>query len=194
MDFNAINASKLSRFQAEIDKLADSEIAELSSKVQQQSGQAEQLHIKYEIHKEAAKIRAERNAAETRIKKELSRCESDAERKVLSHRKSLIDGFFSELGEELRRFADSDRYEGYLRNALSKAEKELGKGFTVLAAERDVQKLKQLTENEVRADNSIAIGGICAMNEQKGLFVDYSLDMRLSQEREGFVSKRELML
>lgn len=197
MDLNtisAINASKLVRFQSEIDKQAEAEIERLTAKVRQQSGESEKLRAKYEAHKEQAKIRSERNAAETRIKKEISRCESEIERTALSHRKKLIDGFFEELREELCVFAASDKYNAYLHNALQKAEAELGKDFVVLVRKIDVDKLKNITNNEVRIDNTITIGGIYAMNEKKGLFVDFSLDNAVKEEKKAFVSKKELRL
>ncbi len=194
MDLNAINASKIGRFQVAVDDQADKEIAELTARIRERKSAAGKARAQFEGREQLAKIRAERNAAETRIKKEISRCDFEIERAVLSHRKELIDSFFEELGDELRGFAASDKYEAHLKKSLDQAEKALGKDFVVLAKPDDVEKLKGLTSNEVRADNAISIGGICAMNEEKGLFADFSLDSAIDEEKEAFVSKKELKL
>ncbi len=194
MDLNAINASKISRFQAAVDDQADKEIAEQIALIRERKSAAGKARAQFEGREKLAKIRAERNAAETKIKKELSRCDFEIERAVLSHRKELIDGFFEELGDELRGFAASDKYEAHLKKSLEKAEDALGKSFVVLVKPDDVDKVKKLTANEVRADNTISIGGICAMNKEKGLFEDFSLDSALDEEKEAFVNKKELKL
>jgi len=194
MDLNAINASKIGRFQAAVDGQADKEIAEQIALIRERKSAAGKARAQFEGREQLAKIRAERNAAETKIKKELSRCDFEIERAVLSHRKELIDGFFEELGEELCRFAASDKYEAHLKKLLGKAVESLGNSFVVLVKSDDVDKVKKLTSNDVRADNTISIGGICAMNEEKGLFADFSLDSALSEEKEAFVSKKELKL
>lgn len=194
MDFNAISASKIGRFQAAVDEQADKEIAELTARIRERKNAAGMARAQFERREELAKIRADRNAAETRIKKEMSRCDFEIERAVLSHRKELIDGFFEELRGELSEFAASDKYDAHLKKSLDQAEKALGKNFVVLVKPGDVERLKGLTSNEVRADNAIGIGGICAMNEEKGLFADLSLDSALDEEKEAFVSKKELKL
>ena len=194
MDLNAINASKISRFQAAVDEQAEKEIAERVAQIRERRSAAGKVRAQAKNREELAAIRAERNAAETRIKKELSRCDFEIERAVLSHRKELIDGFFEELKSELVAFAKSDKYEAYLRSSLEKAEQALGGEFIVLAKAADIDKVKALTKNEVRPDVNIDIGGICAMNEEKGLFADFSLDSALDEEREAFVSKKELTI
>ena len=194
MDLNAINASKVSRFQAAVDEMADKEIAQRVEQIRERKSAAGKVRAQSEDREELAKIRAERNAAETRIKKELSRCDFEIERAVLSHRKELIDSFFEELKAELCEFAGSDKYEAFLKKSLEKAEKSMGSGFVVLVKAADIDKVKVLTRNEVRADAEITIGGICVMNEEKGLFNDFSLDSALDEEKEAFVSKKELKL
>ncbi len=194
MDLNAINASKLSRFQAAVDEQAEKEIAQRVAQIRERKSAEGKVRAQAEDREELAKIRAEHNADETRIKKELSRCDFEIERAVLSHRKELIDSFFEELKAELCEFANSDKYGTYLKKSLEKAEKALGSDFVVLVKATDTDKVKALTKNEVRADPDIVIGGICVMNEEKGMFDDFSLDSALSEEKEAFVSKKELKL
>lgn len=194
MDFNAINASKLGRFKAAIEKQAEEEAKRLTMELRAKDEEVSKVRAGYELHKESAKIRAERNAAEIRIKKEISRCESEIERAALSHRKELIDGFFEELREELQRFTESGEYDKYIKKSLDKAADELGSDFVVLARQCDLDRVKRVTNAEVRVDHTIIIGGICAMSQSKGLFADYSFDNSLKEEKQAFVSRKELML
>lgn len=194
MDFNAINASKLGRFKAAIEKQAEEEAQRLTGELRAKDEEVSKVRAGYELHKESAKIRAERNAAEIRIKKEISRCESEIERAALSHRKELIDGFFEELREELQRFTESGEYDKYIKKSLDKAAEELGSDFVVLARQCDLDRVKRVTNAEVRVDHTIIIGGICAMSQSKGLFADYSFDNSLKEEKQAFVSRKELML
>lgn len=194
MDFNAINASKLGRFQAAIEKQAEEEAKRLTTELRAKDEEVSKVRAGYELHKESAKIRAERNAAEIRIKKDISRCESEIERAALSRRKELIDSFFEELHQELQRFTQSDGYDRYIEKSLKKAAEELGSDFVVLARQCDLERVKRITDAEVRIDHTITIGGICAMSESKSLFADYSFDNSLKEEKQAFVSRKELML
>ncbi|MDE6726936.1 MAG: hypothetical protein K2J80_03225, partial [Oscillospiraceae bacterium] len=102
--------------------------------------------------------------------------------------------FFEELRGELAEFAKSAKYADYLKRLLKKAESELGEKCVILAAAKDVEAVKKLTAHEVQADGAITLGGICALDKEKGLFADYTLDSALNNERESFTDKPELRL
>lgn len=190
----AMYADKVEMFRAAVDKQADEEIARGAKEIRARKTAAGKARQEHELAEALAQVRTERNAAETRFKKELSRCEFEATKAVRAHRRELIDSFFEEIRGELSEFAGSAKYEGYLKNALSKAEAELGAGCVILAAAKDVDAVKKLTAHEVRVDNSIMLGGICAVDEAKGLFADHTLDSALAGEREAFTDKPELRL
>lgn len=185
---------KKEMFRAVINKQADEEIAELTASMRAKKNAAGMAKAELAVREELASIHAERNAAETRFKKEMSRCDFETARAVRVHRKELIDGFFEEIRDDLVEFTKSSKYDGYLWNSLKKAEQYLGKGCVILAAVKDVSRLEGLTQSEVRADNSIRIGGIRAMDEKRGLFVDYSMDKALEDEMEAFSDRTELRL
>lgn len=185
---------KKEMFRAAINKQADEEIAELTASMRAKKNAAGKAKAELAVREELASIHAEKNAAETRFKKEMSRCDFETARAVRVHRKELIDGFFEEIRQDLVEFTRSSKYDGYLWNLLKKAEAELGKGCVILAAVKDVSRLEGLTQSEVRADNSIQIGGICAMDEKRGVFVDYSMDKALEDEMEAFSNRTELRL
>ncbi len=193
MNMNVIS-EKRDMFRAAIDKQAEDEISELTAKIRAKKNAAGKAKAELAVREELAGIHADRNAAEAKFKKEMSRCDFETARAVRVHRKELIDGFFEEIRSELSEFAKSDKYDGYLWNSLKKAEEVFGKDCVILASTRDVPRVEALTKNEVRADNSIKLGGICAMDEKKGLFVDLSMDNALEDEMEQFSKKAELRL
>ena len=193
MNMNVIS-EKREMFRAAIDKQADDEISELTAKIRAKKNAAGKAKAELAVREELAGIHAEQNAAEAKFKKEMSRCDFETARAVRVHRKELIDGFFDEIRSELTEFAKSDKYDGYLWNSLKKAEEAFGKDCVILAAVKDIPRVEALTKNEVRADNPIKLGGICAMGEKRGLFVDLSMDNALEDEMEQFSKKAELRL
>lgn len=190
----SIITDKTELFRAAIDKQADDEIAELTAKIRAKKNAAGKAKAELAVREELASIHAEQNAAEARFKKEMSRCDFETARAVRVHRKELIEGFFEEIRADLMEFTKSAKYDGYLWNSLKKAEEAFGRDCVILAAVKDVSRVEGLTKLEVRADNSISIGGICAMNEKKGLFADLSIDKALEDEIEAFSKRAELRL
>ena len=194
MDKEAIFAEKAEKFRAAINKQADDEIARSVEEIRAKKSAAGKARQEHETAEALAKVRAERSAHEMRFKKEISRCEFETTKAVRTHRKELIDGFFEEIRGELAEYAKSKKYDDYIKRSLSKAERELGGKLVVFAAERDLETVKKWTVHEVRVDNKIMLGGITAMDEEKGLYADYTLDSALEQEREAFTDKPELRL
>lgn len=194
MDFEVEYAEKAEMFRTAIDKQADEEIARNTSEIREKKSAAGKAKAERAAAEALAEVRAERGASEMRFKKELSRCEFETTKAVRAHRKEIIDGLFEEIRRELAKYSESEAYDGYLKRALSKAEGELGGDITILAAPKDVDRVKKLTKHEVRADGNIALGGISALCRDKGLFADYTLDSALADEREAFTDKEELRL
>ena len=194
MDLDAMYAEKAEMFRAAIDKQADEEIARGAKEIRARKSAAGKARSEHELAEALAQVRAERGAAEMKFKKEFSRCEFETTKAVRAHRKKIIDDFFEELRGELAEFAKSAKYADYLKRLLKKAESELGEKCVILAAAKDVEAVKKLTAHEVQADGAITLGGICALDKEKGLFADYTLDSALNNERESFTDKPELRL
>ena len=194
MDLEAMYAEKAEMFRAAIDKQADEEIARSAKEIRAKRTAADKAKAERALAEEMAKVRAERSAHEMKFKKEISRCEFETTKAVRAYRKKLIDDFFEEIRGELEKFAKSEKYEDYLKRSIAKAEKELGAEFVLLAAAKDVEKVKALTKREVRAERSILLGGVGALDEKKGLYADYTLDSALGDEKEAFTDKEELRL
>ena len=191
---HALNESKLEMFRTVIEREADDEIESVIRKIREKRNAAGRVRAELAVREALAQIRAEQSAAESRFKKELSRCDFEIERAVRIHRKELIEAFFEEIERDLQGFAESSDYDGYLKNSIKKAEAELGGDCVILARPADVNKLAKLTKLDVRERRSIMLGGICAVNEERGLFSDYTLDKALEDEKNAFSSHSELRL
>lgn len=193
MDLNELNASKLDSFRAAINKEADDEIAMLTKKLRENRDAAGKAKAEAAAREEEAKLRAEENAAAAYFRKENSRSDFEATKSILAHRAELVDNFFTELRGDLQEFTKSDKYRDYLKKALAKADKQL-EDYVVIAAPKDAEMISAMTDKTVKTDSSIIIGGICAVDEKKGLFFDYTIDEALSNERDNFTDKPELRL
>lgn len=194
MDLNKLNAAKMTMFRNAVNHQADREIEELTAKIREQRSAADRIREEHEQREALALLKAERTAAEASFTKELSRCDFEANKKVLAHRKELCDSLFADIESELIKFAESDKYDGFLAKKIAKSEEALGENVVILAALKDEKRVRGLTKHEVRADSTIVLGGICALDEKRGLFCDFSLDKALEDEREAFSKKRELMM
>ena len=181
-------------FRAAINKQADEEIAEQIAKMRAKKSAVGKAKAELAVREELAAIHAEQNAVESRIKKEMSRVDFETARAVRVHRKELIDEFFAEIREDLVEFTKSTEYDGYLWKSIKKAEETFGKDCVILAAVKDIPRLEGISRYEIRVENSILIGGICAMDEKRGLFIDLSIDKALEDEMEAFSQRSELRL
>ena len=181
-------------FRAAINRQANKEIKEQVEKLRARKSAVGKAKAELAVREELAAIHAEQNAVESRVKKEMSRSDFETARAVRVHRKELIDEFFEEIREDLVEFTKSTEYDGYLWKSLKKAEETFGKDCVILAAVKDIPRLEGISKFEVRAENSIRIGGICAMDEKRGLFIDLSIDKALEDEIKAFSQRSELRL
>lgn len=195
MDMEKINAAKLEIFYKAINKLADAEIESIAEQSQSRRTAVGKAKTDFAEREALAQVRSEMNAVAAGFRKEISKCDFEAKKAVLAHRSKLIDGFFSEIGEKLAEFVASPAYEGYLKRSLERASKELSGGVNaVYSAPADVERIKKLTEIEVKADPSIKLGGIIASGMNESTCIDLTLDRALLDEREAFNDKSELRL
>lgn len=197
MDLNEINRSKMRMFRENINKQADEEIAALTANIRGRKNAADKEKIAAATREEISKIRREQTAFEQRFKREISRCDFETTKAVRAYRAELVESFFEEIQSDLKAFAEGEKYGEYLARSLEKAEKALGKSCIILASPRDIEKLKTLcgeSGHEIRADRAIILGGISALDEEKGLFCDFTLDKALDDERAAFSDKKELRL
>lgn len=188
------NAARLELFRQAINTQADAEAAEI---VRETDEKCKALsREKSERSRSAAldEIRAEQAKTSAKYRRELSRCDFEMKKAVLSHRNALIEEFFAAAQERLAEFTGTPEYTEYLKKAAANALETLGSDAVINARPQDAEAVRAVTKLDVKPDGSIIIGGISARNEAKGLFADYTLDSRLRAEKAAFADKSELRL
>lgn len=187
------NTARLELFRRAINSQAEAETAGIAKKAE--AAESPEADFKSRsMYDTLSEIKAEKARTQTAFKKEISRCDYDLKREVLSYRSSLTDEFFEEIKRELIEWKSTPDYEKYLKNAVKNAEDTLGGNAVILAAGEDLTAVKKLTSLEVRADISIKIGGINAADYGRGLFADFTLDSRLAEEKTKFSNNPLLRL
>lgn len=190
------NNAKLELFRQEISRQAEEDAAEKIAEIRRRRKEAGKTKNELAAKAELDKIKTEYSRTNSAFKREMSRCDYDLKKSVLTHRNDLITGFFTETEERLRKFAASDEYPEYLRRSLEKirASIALDSATLVYARACDVDIVRTLTSCEVTADNSIKLGGLRALCRTKNVLCDVTLDMALTDEKRLFTERSELHL
>lgn len=188
-------SEKLKLFRAAINHQADEDIAVINKDAMAKRAAAKKSG-KNVSNAELKDLQTERARAESKLRKEITKCDYDMKKAVLAHRLTLIEGFFEEIRGEIKSFTESEAYKDHLKRCLDKIRSSisLDEDTIVCARECDVDMVRTLTSCKVTADNSIRLGGLTAWCKEKDLFVDVSLDNALAAEKEAFSSKAELRL
>ena len=190
------NNAKLELFRQEISRQAEEDAAAKTAEIRRRRKEAGKTKNELAAKAELDKIKTEFGRANSAFKREMSRCDYDLKKSVLTHRNDLITGFFAETEERLRKFVASDEYPEYLRRSLEKirASIALDSATLIYARACDVDIVRALTSCEVTADNSIKLGGLRALCRAKNVLCDVTLDMALTDEKRLFTEKSELHL
>ena len=137
------------------------------------------------IQKETAEMRGN-------ISREMSGREMDSRRALLTKRQKITDEVFSRAKEKLIAFTKSPGYAAYMEKSAGEIMKKLpGKDLVLYVKESDLsfRDALQKTLNqpcEVKADDSIEIGGLKGVSLERNLIADNSLDEKLHDRREWF--------
>ncbi len=184
--------ARLEQFRQAINTQADAEAAELTRQYEEKRSALEKEKSERSSGEALAEIRNERSRCAAHFRKELSRCEFDKKNAVLAHRYKLTEELFGEIRQRLSDWTNTSAYTQYLKNALEKAQRELGADVVIFARAQDISAVRALTSFAVEQDNSIMLGGINASGG--GLFADYTLDSRLADAKTDFPRRGELRL
>lgn len=120
----------------------------------------------------------------------------EARKDLLQRRTQLVDDMFSEIQNNLVKFAQSEKYTGWVLGKLEKCCENLGGtgGITVFIRPEDSALEQGITKAvpgcEVKQNNEIKTGGIMV---RQGIFLhDLTLDTALENEREYFYENSRL--
>lgn len=190
------NNAKLELFSQEIKRQSREEAEAKTAELRRRRKEAGKTKNELAAKAELDGIKTGLNRAESAFKREMSRCDYELKKSVLTHRNNLITEFFDETEKRLRQFAASEDYPAYLKRSLEKirASIALDSATLIYARACDVDIVRTLTSCEVAADSSIQLGGLRALCRSKNVLCDVTLDMALSDEKRLFTEKSELHL
>ena len=173
---------------------------EIISKAQQQADELlEQAREQYR-RSEESEIAEDRQKTHSKYAKELSKSDFASHKSVLSHRCELVESLFENIRKKLESFVNSDEYEAFVRKLTEKANKEMPFGKDCVINVSRIDKL--LAENianeygiSAAVDRNIEIGGLSVYYPSENVYLDYTLDLALEQQRNAFIaSHSELSL
>lgn len=169
-----------------------SEIEELSKKELSQAKEYAEKQAQDFLNKSIAKSKSDAN---NKITGELS----VAKKKLSELRAKITAEVFDEAKKNLTSFAESQDYADFIEKSAQSLYDMLGAGAKVYVGENDIKFTESISKafnNDciVLADKDITIGGLKAKNADGTLTADDTLDTRLSQQYEWFLSNCNLSI
>lgn len=166
---------------------------EIISKAQQQADElTEQAREQYR-RSEDSEIALDRQKTHTLYAKELSKSDFAAHKSVLAHRCELVDSLFDDIRKRLEGFVKSSEYAEFM-NALAKKannEQAFSKDCVINVSRDDKQLAMDIADKYgvgVSVDRNIELGGITVYYPSENIYIDYTLDLALEQQRKAFVA------
>lgn len=122
-----------------------------------------------------------------------------ADRKVLMHRNSLVDGLFADIGKDLEALAASDKYEAHLNACAEAADRreKIDGTVCVYCRKADLALAERIAGRygaKAAADRNIVLGGLIFKYPEKGIYIDLTLDTAFENERSAFSARSEMQL
>lgn len=183
--------TKESKFLDAINQYAEKQKALISSEVEnykaQKIEQATESGLKdaYELIQRDI---AERKSA---IVTEYAQKEYDLRRELFMERERLAESVFAEVLDKLAEYSSTPEYRAAVVRSAKEASELCGdSACTVLIKPADMSLSDEIrscfAEASVIADDTVTVGGIKVICEDKGLVIDDTLDTRLSGQRAWF--------
>ena len=138
------------------------------------------------IQKENSSIRSEGI-------REISRRDLAERKKLLEHRRQIMDEVFARAEEKITAFASTPAYREWMQERLTEAAAFLpAEGTVYTVAVRDEPLIASLSSlcpsgSRMETADDIRLGGLRGENSAAGLIADDTLDSRLKLQRDEFV-------
>ena len=171
-EINKTANDRISAIETETEKYVKSELKKAKKQARQEIGLAQ--------FSELEKLNEKNNAS-------LSEAEKSESERLLARRCEITEEVFSEAKRRISDFTGTDSYKAFLLASAENLCREIGKGTFYLSG-NDEKFFDDLASfcHTIQIDNTIVFGGIKAVNEEKGLAADDTLDSRLAAEKQAF--------
>lgn len=188
----ASNDEKLSKFNLAINHYAEEQRSKIEQEIEEfkqrelEEAEVEVLTEAYHmIQKEMAEMRSG-------ITREMARRGMEARKELLAQRQKITDEVFARSYEYLKEYTKKSEYPALLEKFAKKLSSTFTKEGTVLCIKADDEQYEAQIQKAFGAscsfkiDNTIALGGIRAVNPEMGIMADETLDTMLEDQREWF--------
>ena len=192
--------NKLDKFSSAVLKDAQEQRAKILQEIeeyrksQMEKAEEEILHEAYiMIQNEIASIKNQES-------RKISLAELEGRRKLLKQREEITEKVFTETAGRLLGFTRSPEYQPYLCDRVKKCAAQLPAGKVVIRLKKDDLALSDVLiaacgrEATVGAAADIEIGGFIMINEEMGLVVDETIDLKLRSQKDWFAAASGLTL
>lgn len=190
--------AKTKRFLRAINKAAIEKCTDIAKQIDETT-KKEMQRAENEASREGhAKIEAAKLKIKTNTKMQISQYNLQKKKDIYSIRKEYQNQVFSSAKKELIEFTKSDEYISFLQKSLNDLSDKVSKNVTVFrsADDKKCEPLikKVFPEANIEIDTTIEIGGIKVKDFEKNIVLDDTLDTRLFEQNEWFISNAKMQI
>ena len=190
--------AKTKRFLRAINKAAIEKCTDIAKQIDETT-KKEMQRAENEASREGhAKIEAAKLKIKTNTKMQISQYNLQKKKDLYSKRKEYHNLVFEEAKNELIEFTNTDDYTHFLEKSLGTLSDKVGNNTTVFYSKNDAKYenliKKFFSEADIRIDPTIEIGGLKVEDNDKSILIDDTLDTRLAQQNEWFISNAKMQI
>lgn len=185
---------KLDKFSSAVLKDAEEQRSKILAEIEEyrrselEKAEEEILHDAYVmIQNEIASIKNKHS-------RKISLAELEGRRNQLVLRDRLVDKVFEETASKIAAFTKTDGYRQYMIDLVKKSCDQIPEGSIVISVKKDDLFLSSDLiaasgrDAKVEANAVIQLGGVLVSNPEKGIVVDETLDLKLNNQKDWFIS------
>lgn len=190
--------AKTKRFLRAINKAAIEKCTDIAKQIDETT-KKEMQRAENEASREGhAKIEAAKLKIKTNTKMQISQYNLQKKKNIYSIRKEYKNQVFESAKKELIEFTKSDNYASFLEKSFNNISDKVSDNTTVFYSQNDkiCESLikKYFPKAQLQTDATIEIGGIKVKDNDKNILLDDTLDSRLSQQNEWFISNAKMQI
>lgn len=196
----SVPEKKLDKFSSAVLKDAQAQREKILKEIEEyrksemEKAEEEILHDAYVmIQNEIAAIRNSQS-------RKISLAELEGRRNLLLLREQLTQKVFDEAASRITDFTKTDEYKNYISGLVKKCCESIPDGNVVIEVKKDDLALSDILVKAsgrnatVKESSNIVLGGVIVSNPEKGVVVDETLDLKLKNQKDWFVSESGLSI
>ncbi|CDZ24452.1 hypothetical protein CCDG5_1338 [[Clostridium] cellulosi] len=185
---------KLDKFSSAVLKDAEEQRSKILAEIEEyrknelEKAEEEILHDAYVmIQNEIASIKNKHS-------RKISLAELEGRRNQLILRDQLVGKVFEEAAAKIAAFTKTDGYRQYMIDLVKKSCDQIPEGSIIISVKKDDLFLSSDLiaasgrDAKVEANAVIQLGGVLVSNPEKGIVVDETLDLKLNNQKDWFIS------